>query len=214
VCKKLTIVVDMDEVLADTFEIWLKLYNHDYNDFLTKEDIRGWNAHLWVKPECNTKMYNYLNQENFFLNMVPISGAIDGMKKLIDMGHDVIIATATPRSSRIANEEKKNWIRKHLPFFDLNNFSDMHRKDLLAGDVLFDDGIHNLSSFKGISICMDRPWNRGEELCDIRVNCWEQFVQQVNDLVSDDLYFDCTVEKAEERLDCYTKKNEQRHDQW
>lgn len=199
--KKLTIIVDMDEVLADTLSQWLKLYNSDYNDFLTKEDIKGWNVHLWVKPECARKVYDYLDMENFFLEMDPIPGAIDGMKYLVDSGHDVIIATATPRHSHLANEEKKNWIRKYLPFFDLKNFSDIHRKDLIVGDLLFDDGIHNLSTFQGISVCMDRPWNRGEELCDVRVQSWSQFVTYVNDITKDELHFDCTIEKVGERLE-------------
>ena len=40
--KKLTIAVDVDDVVADLITEWLKRYNHDYNDTKTPADITQW----------------------------------------------------------------------------------------------------------------------------------------------------------------------------
>ena len=54
---KLTIGVDCDDVVISLVPTWLSLYNKDYNDNLTPEQITDWDVGLFVKPECDNKIF-------------------------------------------------------------------------------------------------------------------------------------------------------------
>lgn len=173
--KRMRIIVDQDDTLALTNRRWLDLYNRDWDDDLSLEDIKGWNWHYWVKPECGKRIYEYLNMPGFFVDIEPMPYALEVMHELCEMGHDLVVATATPKISDIAYTEKRRWFRNNLPFLPEENFISIHRKGLLRGDVLFDDGAHNTTSWPGVSVIMDRPWNRGESCAHYRVFDWPQF---------------------------------------
>ena len=184
----------MDEVLVYTVQPWLDIYNETYDDNLKFKDIHGWYIHQFVKPieydedngnqisGCGPKIYELLDVEGFFQSLSPVEGAIEGVETLIRLGHDVVIATATPMTSKFAFNEKVAWIKKHMPFFPLKNFISIQRKDVLDGDVMFDDAPHNLEKFSGISVAMERPWNKSEKNWEISTDSWRAFLLIVNDL--------------------------------
>lgn len=177
------IVLDMDEVITDTLTPWIKQYNEDWNDKLTISQITEWNLHTAVKPECGHKIYNYLNNEGFFYNLKPLPGAVDGFNKLLESGHDVVVATAVPRGSKFSYNEKLEWFSKHIPQWDQKGFMSVHKKDWLRGDIMFDDGHHNLRGFCGVAVCFDKPWNQQSNfdysISDYRVKNWEQFLETI-----------------------------------
>jgi len=76
-----------------------------------------------------------------FSTFTPMPGAIDAVAALIDMGHDVFIATTPPWNNPAAWGQKRNWIEKHLPQLKRKMFL-THRKDLLKGDILIDDSTY------------------------------------------------------------------------
>jgi len=65
-------------------------------------------------------------------------GAKEAVKKLLDMGHDLFIATTPPWSHPSAWGQKRNWVEKHFPALKRKMVL-THRKDLLIGDILIDD---------------------------------------------------------------------------
>ena len=56
-------------------------------------------------------------------------GAIDAVKKLEDMGHDLFIATTPPWNHPTAWGQKRDWVEKHLPSLKRKMFL-THRKRL------------------------------------------------------------------------------------
>ena len=76
-----------------------------------------------------------------FSKFEPMPGAIDAVKKIIAMGHDVFIATTPPWNNPDAWGQKRNWIEEHLPQLKRKMFL-THRKDLLKGDILVDDSTY------------------------------------------------------------------------
>tara|TARA_R100001015_G_C4631982_1_gene194986 strand:+ start:2392 stop:2853 length:462 start_codon:yes stop_codon:yes gene_type:complete len=84
-----------------------------------------------------------------FSKFEPMPGAIDAVKKILDMGHEVFIATTPPWNHPDSWGQKRNWIAKHLPELSRKMFL-THRKDLLIGDILIDDtNTRGQSDFKG-----------------------------------------------------------------
>lgn len=212
------IIVDMDEVLVHTVQPWIDRYNTEYSDDLQFSSVTCWYMHEFVKPivydedngnqvsGCGVKVYELIDEEGFFENLEPIHGAIEGMKSLIDQGHDVIIATASPTTSDTAHAEKVRWLKKHMPFFPLKNFMSISRKDTLNGDVMFDDAPHNLDKFSGISVAFKKPWNATEKDCwDLSVDGWKTFMLVIRDLSNkSSLRHLCSL--AEQRLERVTSK--------
>ena len=145
------IICDMDEVIVDMMNPLLKRYNEMYSSDISIEDVTQWGL-----PDDMTNKYK---EDNFFLTLPPISGAINGLSQLMEWGHDVIIATNHSDDPQIA-KDKILWM--------FHNFGDLSanmmigvRKDLLQGDVIIDDNADYLiNSPCPIKICMDRPWNR------------------------------------------------------
>jgi len=76
-----------------------------------------------------------------FSKFEPMVGAIEAVHKIIDMGHDVFIASTPPWNNPDAWGQKRNWIEEHLPELEKKIIL-THRKDLLIGDILIDDSTY------------------------------------------------------------------------
>jgi 5'-nucleotidase len=85
-----------------------------------------------------------------FRLMDPMPGAIDAVRSLIGMGHDVWVATKAPTGIAFAYADKVTWILGHLPELK-RKIVITHDKSLLIGDVLVDDRPDraNASHFSG-----------------------------------------------------------------
>ena len=154
------IICDMDEVIVDMMNPLLKRYNERFGSDITIEDITQW--------ELPQDMKCIYKQEYFFFQLPPIVGATEGVRQLMEWGHDIIIATNHSADGFIAGE-KADWINEFLPELE-GNMMIGARKDLLQGDVIIDDNADYLiNSPCPIKICMDRPWNR--ELISNAVEC-------------------------------------------
>ncbi|MHB8407774.1 MAG: 5' nucleotidase, NT5C type [Acidiferrobacterales bacterium] len=176
------LLIDMDQVICKWLERILEYYNYDKKTNVQLEDVKSWNVVDTLGPNSEDFIRSCMRYPELYRDLDPVEGAIEGIKKLQEQGHDVIIATAVPKSAGIAYHGKLEWIRRNMPFFSLNNFVAIQRKDLLQGDILLDDGAHNIRPFRAAgrrAIVFDRPWNRDEP--GERVKTWEEFVKLVEE---------------------------------
>ena len=167
-----TILIDMDSVICDLMSEWHRRYNEDYQDNLSVEKLMCWRSEDYVKSECGEKIYEYLDQPGIFLHLKPLPNAIEVLERL-SLRYDVLIVTS---SRTYAYTEKEQWVEENLPFIGKNNLIFSHRKEMILGDLLFDDAPHNLIAFKNTgrtAIAMNYPYN---ESIDVpRVNNWLEF---------------------------------------
>lgn len=184
------VIVDMDEVICKWVERILEWYNQDHETSFTKEDIKNWDVTTDLPPDGKYFLRACMRYPEFYRDLDPVEGSIDGIQKLLQDGFDVVIATATPRSAGIAYHGKLEWLRRNMPFFDLKSLVSISRKDLLNGDVLLDDGPHNIIPWcksGKIGVVFDHPWNR---VIDVtgggdnfhRVKHWNEFVPLMHEL--------------------------------
>lgn len=174
--KKFTVLIDMDGVCVDIHAQWLNKYNKDYGDTLTQEQIVSWDWHKYVNKKCGDKIYDYLKEPGFFLGAPEIEGCSKSLKTLMDAGIQIVIVTATPPNSPTACYEKTKWVERNLPFLNSKNFISTSRKDLVIGDLLLDDAVHNLDSFTGIPCAFKRPWNLRKKY-RYSIGSWEEFTE-------------------------------------
>lgn len=144
---KLEILIDMDGILVDICHDWLRLYNIDYDDNISVADLKSYDTHESVKAECGLKIYDYIDQPNFFRNLRPIKGALESVRRLHEAGHGITILTAPSKSPTCA-WDKVEWIKDHLPFLSRKDVITAHKKHLVKGDVFIDDKPANIRDYR------------------------------------------------------------------
>ena len=178
------ILLDQDEVLCHWTKRILQYWNEDHPDRppMTTDDIQNWDHRTNMGPESELGLRAYMRYPFFYRDLEPIDGAVEGVRTLLDKGHEVRIVSSVPRSATMAYVGKIEWIRLHMPYFDISHFYACPHKSELEGDLLLDDGLHNLEPWakKGrTAVAMARPWNQG---WSPRVESWEQFLHLVEEL--------------------------------
>ncbi|WP_257347552.1 5' nucleotidase, NT5C type [Pseudalkalibacillus decolorationis] len=167
-----TLLIDMDSVICDLMTEWHRRYNRDYDDNLSIQDLKCWDSENYVKKECGNKIYDYLDEPELFIKLDPLPNAIEVLRRLHE-NYEILIVTS---SRTYAYTEKEKWIEKHLPFIGKRNLIFTHRKEMVRGDILFDDAPHNLIAFKKTgrtAIAMDYPYNQDVKVD--RVSSWLEF---------------------------------------
>lgn len=183
------VIVDMDEVLAQfvnkVLRRWNALSGRDY----VREDITSWRMEEVLGVDALGRsaeglIDEWLAEDGFFEDLEPMPGAIAGFNYLRDSGYDVVVATSIPEVAVHSYTGKRRWMRRHFPTFSMKNFIAISRKGLLDGDVLIDDGSHNIKDWaesgkKMKPLVFDAPWNRDIRPDQaIRVADWDDVVKQ------------------------------------
>lgn len=154
-----TYIIDLDSTLNNLCPVWLDLYNNDFDDNLTPQDIRSWNTHQYVKAECGTDIYDYLHFPELFEVLEPQPGSQDAVEGLIRDGLDVLVVSACTPASYIP---KIAFLKKYFPFIPTNNFIAAHRKDLIIANGIIDDKYDTVAKYPGHRILFNQPWNEDE----------------------------------------------------
>lgn len=155
--KKQSIAIDLDSTLNCLDKYWIEeRYNKDYNDNLKREDMICWDCHIYVKPECGYKIYDYLKEPGFFRNLGVQSNSQDVTKWLKEY-FDLYVVTAYCKEAVV---DKVDWLNEFFPHIDTKDIIFCNNKGLIKADFMIDDGGHNIEVFTGIGLVFDAPWNR------------------------------------------------------
>lgn len=192
--KKLKIILDSDEVIVENIDKVLSLYNEEYGDNLKRDQILKWEISTYQKEGAN--ILKYFNMPGFFRDLPQIKDSKKYVQKLIEDGHDVVIATASPINGIV---DKIEFYQEHFPFIPYENIIPITRKDLLCGDIMLDDAPHNLRKSQcKHPVIFDNLWNQNMEempyLKDLkRVTSWKEFYEFVCEVANEE---DSTTVKA------------------
>lgn len=154
----------MDSVLNNLLDVWLGMYNTDYNDTVKVTDITQWDLTKFVK--CGKGIYEYLSLPILYEQCTPTPYAAEVITSL-QKKHEIYVVTAAINFKAIPY--KFDWLQTHYPMIKKKQYITMYEKKMFSGDVLIDDGIHNLLAFhqfdplRNRCIVYDQPWNRGNK---------------------------------------------------
>ena len=137
------IFIDMDHTLNRLYESYVEYYNKMYgaNLSLNRENLTTYYIHEITGPnkdEERKKKYEIFNTPGFWEGIPIYDGAVEVMERLYKE-HEVYILTAPWTPAPNCYAEKRAWIEKHLPFFDVNRMIFTKHKYLLCGDIIVDD---------------------------------------------------------------------------
>ncbi len=172
----MTIFVDMDDVLADTYGKHIELYNKEYQEELSLAHVESGEVWQNVPEVRQTSIHKHAHMDGFFRSLSPIKDSQLVMEALWNK-HDVYIATAAtqfPNSLR----EKSDWLDEHFPFITWQHRIMCGHKFILRGDLLIDDRAYNLERFEGDTLLFNSPHNVHTEGYE-RVDNWIQIAEKL-----------------------------------
>lgn len=176
------IMVDLDEVTYNLSSYVLQAVNEEFGTNYKE----GFNKSYWWQDYGIPKSYfeDLLNEQGTFLNGKPVPGAIEGLNKLKDLGFEIHIITLPQYDSKFCFGEKIAWIKKYLPWLNVNtNFHTTGNKGLMAKSdrILIDDNQNNTKSWSnegGVAIAFgDYGWNK--DWNGFRASNWNDVVDLI-----------------------------------
>ena len=177
----MTILVDMDDTIEQLLKAWVNRANEKYGRAVTLDDITEWNVAAPYIGISREEIYGVIYEKGFWESVEPMPGAAEALKHFMEEGHEVYIVTATEIEH--VEEKMKGLLFRYFPFLSWEQVIITSRKQMIRGDVLIDDGIHNLEGGQYRKIMFTAPHNRmydAEANGMIRVYSWDEVVRIID----------------------------------
>ena len=175
------IACDVDGVLNNLMDVTLEIFNNKYGKSYTVDDLITYNLENCFEPEEANQMKAIFEDKSIWDKVKPISGAQDGLQKLIRDGHQVYLVT---NNSPYTYGYKYDWIRHYFPFVAPNKIVCMSEKWVFRADLMIEDCFETLSAKPYYHrILMNQPWNQSSKdyvYGIYRCNNWQEIVAAVN----------------------------------
>ena len=155
--KKFVILVDMDDTIECLTDAWMEWLNQKHGTKAKKEDIDGWDFTKPFPTLTEEEVYAPLYEDAFWDTVKPMPGAKETMEALLHRGHEIYIVTSSVHETISAKMTKV--LFRYFPFLDWNHVIVAQKKQMIKGDILIDDGVHNLFGGDYIKILMTAQHN-------------------------------------------------------
>lgn len=165
--------LDVDEVVAQLHQTWLDRHNRKYGMQLKLEQLTKWD-------DYGIATMMELLVPDLYDEVIPYPKTQQAVEGLRYLGHEIIYVTSCGVDNVMA-PAKEEWLKRY-------NFLEMgqglHSGHIIAGhdkrnapvDVLVDDYLPNVSSFRGWSVLQNRVHN-------LRLTTNKQRITHLSDFV-------------------------------
>lgn len=185
--KNWSVIVDVDEVLNN---LMTETIDKIGDKTLSLETFIKYEVEKCVTPDVYDKMEKLWADKSFWDNLVPVGGAVEAMRKLIQNGIEVFIMTAcTPDIV----EGRSKWFEKYFPFIKQENIIYGYPKWLVQCDFMVEDKFTTLMRTPVWThrVLIDKPWNRNSTDRDmvhgiIRAKSITEAVDEIVKIVDDE----------------------------
>ena len=175
------IFIDIDDTISNFGEILLKYLNEKYNTSYEINDITSWN---WICEKFPNPWE--VITKNFWEEVEVTSEVKNFIKKRLEKNDEIYLASATFIDNYLPIKIE-NTLKKIDNLLDKNHVIITNNKRLLCGDIMIDDGVHNLIENNcNLNFCFAQPWNLEVVTTElkykniIRTNDW----QRINDITN------------------------------
>lgn len=193
--KRLTVLVDMDDTIESLLSAWVERLNRSFGTDVKPDEVSEWDISKSFPTLTKEQVYSPLLCDDFWYSVMPIDGASDALQQLIADGHRVLIVTTS--AYQTLRTKMDVVLFGYFPFLTWNDVIITSHKQLVKGDVLVDDGVHNLEGGDYMKVLMDAPHNRSydtEANGMVRVKSWGEAYSVITNLAN-------TIEQIEEEVD-------------
>ncbi|MBO4360492.1 MAG: hypothetical protein J5822_06410 [Eubacteriaceae bacterium] len=185
--RKLTILVDMDDTIEQLLCAWIRSVNEKFGTCVAYDDIKSWDVSEAFPGLSHDDVYDVILEDDFWDSVEPVPGAAEALRSFMEEGHSVYIVTATPYQSVKAKMEKH--LFRYFPFISWDQLIITSRKQMIMGDVLIDDAVHNLIGGSYRKILMDSANNRAFDTSGtdiVRCMDWDQAREIIAGMAAED----------------------------
>lgn len=178
----LTILFDADDTAENLLNCWVAMLNEHYGTTVTIEDVKQWDVSMAFPELTKEQVYGVLQMDALWERLDPLPGSQRILQQLYDEGHQLYMVTATDYRTCKAKFDR---ILALFPFLDAHHIIITSNKQLVKGDILIDDGPHNLVGGDYFKILFDRPHNRSfneQTIGAVRVNTWDEILNVIQKL--------------------------------
>jgi uncharacterized HAD superfamily protein len=192
----MTIATDIDEVLADTLNEFLKFYNTSFRTDFNREQFGSydwWEALKISADEFILRLHKFID-EGGFARVVPVPGAGAGIKTL-SRDHKLLAVTSRPRA---LSETTADWLGRHFAgcfnevYYTKELIGEKNRVSkvtfcLQEGVDLFIDDVYEYAAgcaARGIeALLYDAPWNKDAGMISnmTRVFTWDDIIKNMSE---------------------------------
>lgn len=148
------IIVDMDEVLADTYNEFGRRYAERFGTSPEPAMLAG--KKYYDLPGA-ADLRNAMYEPGFFRHLPVMENAVPVMEELYARHEIFIVTTAT--EFKYSMLDKWEWLHEHFPFIHHSRMVFCGSKAIVHGDVMIDDKDRNLATFNGTGLLFDSPHN-------------------------------------------------------
>ncbi len=176
----MVILVDMDDVLEQLVEAMVQYNNLHYGTDVRPCDIVEWNLTKAFPTLTREQVYSPEFDEAFWATVEPMPGADRVLRRLTEEGHEIYVVTASLYET--LKQKMNDLLFRWYPFLDWDHVIVTANKQMIRGDVLIDDGPHNLTGGDYQKILFDRPHNRDfdeKSVGALRVYDWDGIYKQI-----------------------------------
>lgn len=164
------IILDMDEVMADTMGAMFAWYKKNFNLPIEYENMKGaWM--LGIPDQHRELVRERLFSKGFFRHLPVMEDCIDVVNELNKKYEVFIVSAATEFPNSL--KDKLEWLDEHFPFLSWRQVVFCGDKRMITGDFMVDDHTRNLIHFKGKPYLYSTILNKDETGYE-RVNNWKE----------------------------------------
>ena len=170
---RLSTALDVDDLLMECVPYAIRLANEKYHfdPPLTIYEVDRWGA-LGTRADV---IFEFFHDPEFFQTQPVIKGAKEFVRKLSQMTEVFVSTSVYPEFMSIRAQR----IMEEFPEIPKDHIYMGSRKDKIDVDILFDDGMHNVSNSNATyPILMRRPWNQ-HATGNLAVNTYDEFLKLV-----------------------------------
>ena len=175
---RLSTALDIDDVLMECVPYAIRLANEKYH---FDPPLSIYEVDRWGKLGTRADVIFEIFQDPEFYRTQPVAkGARQFVKKLCEMTEVFVSTSVYPQFMSIRAQR----LMEEFPEIPADHIYMGSRKDKIDVDILFDDGMHNVTrSNAAYPILMRRPWNQ-DATGVLAVNTYDEFLKLV-EIISD-----------------------------
>jgi uncharacterized protein len=195
--SKRKIGIDIDNVISDSFPVYIEKYNTHFHKDL---EISAVNNFYFVgdkdgvsEMEANSFIHLILHDEEIQMNMLPISYALEVIKKWSESGISIHYITARPVTTQ---ELTLSWLHKcgfwlkgatlDLVDYSKHKTDPEYKRDIakkIGIDIMIEDSVEIANSIGVRVLLIDKPWNQEKlEKNVIRVKDWQEIEKIIDSI--------------------------------
>ncbi len=178
--RNLVVLIDMDDTITDLLGAWVEMLNNRHGTSVDPADVQQWDVVKSFPTLTSEQVFAPLLCDSLWSYVHPKDGAVETVRQIMKDGHKVYIVTTSAYET--LREKMDTVLFRYFPFLSWGNVIITTNKQMIKGDVLIDDGVHNLVGGEYEKILVDAPHNKSidaESYGMVRVKTWNEIYKEI-----------------------------------